>query len=211
MDRAASHVSKESILFLEEEKIEYVLIPSGLTPECQPLDISVNKIFKDNVKYFFEKDRLFYDNLEKKIKLKQARLNIIDYITRVWYDDNIITSNIIFNGFKKAGLINNVYTTSEEDKINKIYEYDLYNDIIDVEDDLGNSLNINPNLLGKNLDSEDENSEDEIDTEKDNFDEDGKVKNDNSNQESFDYKKELNNFENKFCFDNSSKMDIDSD
>ena len=59
-----------------------------------------------------------FDNLEKKTKLKQARLNIIDYITRVWYDDNIITPSIISNGFKKAGLINNVYTTSEEDKIN---------------------------------------------------------------------------------------------
>ena len=71
-------------------------------------------------------------------------------------------------------------------------------------------MNINPNFLEKNLDSEDENSEDEIDAEKDIFDEDDKVKNDNSNQESFDYKKEWNNFENKFCYDNSSKMDIDS-
>ena len=138
-------------------------------------------------------------------------LNILNYIPRVWYDDNIITPNIISNGFIKAGIINNVYTNSEEDKINNIYEYDLYNDIINIEDDLGISLNINQNLLEKNIDSEDENSEEEIDTEKDIFDGDDKVKNDNYNQESFDYKKELNNFENKFHFYYSSKMDIDSD
>lgn len=188
-----------------------MLIPTSLTPECQQLDIYVNKAFKDNVKYFFEKDRLFYDDLHNKIKLKQARLNIIDYITRVWYDDNIITSSIISNRFKKAGIINNVYTTSEEDKIRKIYEYDLYKDIINIEDDLGISLNINPNDLEINLDSEDENLEIGIDTEKKILDEDDKMKNDNFNQESFDYKKTLNDLENNFSLDNSSKMDLDSD
>ena len=27
-----------------------MLIPAGMTPECQPLDISVNKVFKNNIK-----------------------------------------------------------------------------------------------------------------------------------------------------------------
>ena len=49
------------------------------------------------------------------------------------------------------------------------------------------------------------------DTEKKILDEDNKVKNDNFNQESFDYKKTLNDLENKFSFKNSSKMNIDSD
>ena len=109
----------------------------------------MNKVFKDNVKYFFEKDRLFYDNMNNIIKLKQSRLNIIDYIIRVLYDKNIITPSFISNGFKKAGINNNVYTTFEEDKIRNIYEYDLYSDIIDIEDYLGISLNINPNDLEK--------------------------------------------------------------
>ena len=77
------------------------------------LDKYVNKLFKDNAEYFFEKDRLFYDNLDNKIKLKKARLNSIDYFTRVWYDDNIIKPSIIYNGFKKAGIINNDYSISE--------------------------------------------------------------------------------------------------
>ena len=102
---------------------------------------------------FLKKDRLFHDNLDNKIKLKQPKLNIIDYITREWHDDNIITPNIISNGFKKEGIINNVYTASEEDKIKEIYEYDLYHDIINIEDDLGISLNINPNDLEKHFDT----------------------------------------------------------
>ena len=72
--------------------------PSGLSPECQPLGISVNEIFKDNVKYL---DRLFYDSLEKKTKLKQTRLSVVDCVTRICHNDNIITISIISNGFKK--------------------------------------------------------------------------------------------------------------
>lgn len=51
-----------------------------MTPECQPLDISFNKKFKDNIKYLFEENRLFINNLNVKIKLNTARLNLIDYI-----------------------------------------------------------------------------------------------------------------------------------
>ena len=52
MDKASSHISKESINFLVENNITYNLIPSGLTPILQPLDISINKVFKDSIKNF---------------------------------------------------------------------------------------------------------------------------------------------------------------
>ena len=105
MDKASSHISKDSLSILEEKKINYVLIPGGLTSECQPLDISVNKIFKDNLKLRFEKERLLYDILNNKIKLKSLRINLLDYINQVWYDNTIITKNIIEKGFEKAGII----------------------------------------------------------------------------------------------------------
>ena len=96
-----------------------------MTQAYQPLDISVNKVFKDNVKFLFKKDKLFYDNINPKIKLKQARLNLVNYIYEIWYNDAIITKNIIINSFNKAGIINQFYTTSEEDKITEIYRYDI--------------------------------------------------------------------------------------
>lgn len=68
MDKASSHISKESLSFLKENNIEFILIPAGMTPHCQPLDISVNKVFKDNVKLLFEKDRLDYEGVNNQIK-----------------------------------------------------------------------------------------------------------------------------------------------
>ena len=165
MDKASSHISKESLSFLKENNIEFILIPAGMTPQCQPLDISVNKLFKDNVKLLFEKDRLDYEGVNNQIKLKQARLNLIDYINRVLSNDQVITKDIIINGFNKAGLINIFYTTSEEDKIRESYNYDIFNDVYELEDDLGKELNVDPNELEEKF-CEDENSEEGLDNEK---------------------------------------------
>jgi len=33
-----------------------------MIPECQPLDVSVNKLFKDSIKYKFELNRIDLDN-----------------------------------------------------------------------------------------------------------------------------------------------------
>ena len=147
MDKAASHISKDSVVFLGANKVNYVFIPSGMTPACQSLDISVNKIFKDNVKFLFEKERLYYDNINPKIKLKQARLNLVNYIYEVWYNDTIITKNIIINCFNKAGIINQFYTTSEEDKITELYRYDILDKDNEILDDLGDELKLNPDEI----------------------------------------------------------------
>ena len=80
MDKASVHVSEESISILDKNNISYIIIPPCMTSECQPLDISVNKLFKDSVKFEFELSRINLDNLNGKIKLKTARLNIIENI-----------------------------------------------------------------------------------------------------------------------------------
>ena len=78
-----------------------------MTPECQPLDISINKKFKDNIKYLFEENRLFFNNLNAKIKLNTERLNLIDYIYKVWYNPVIIIKEDIKKGFEYSGIIGN--------------------------------------------------------------------------------------------------------
>ena len=58
-DMASSHISESSLDLIKKLNINYLTIPSGMTSYCQPLDISVNKIFKDNKRILFEKNRLF--------------------------------------------------------------------------------------------------------------------------------------------------------
>ena len=112
-----------------------------MTPELQPLDISVNKIFKDNIKLRFEEQRICYDKLNPKVKLAIARLNLIDYIYNIWKNDNIISRDIIINGFKHACLINNYYLSNEEERINDLNTYNLINeDKNDIIDDLGQEI-----------------------------------------------------------------------
>ena len=41
-----------------------------MTSLLQPMELSLNKIFKDNISYLFEKDRLLYDNIMPKHKLQ---------------------------------------------------------------------------------------------------------------------------------------------
>ena len=79
------------------------------------MDLSINKIFKDQNRYLFEKDRLLYDNIISKNKLQTARINILNYINETWNNKEQINVTIIINGFKKGGLIGNSYISVEEE------------------------------------------------------------------------------------------------
>lgn len=98
IDKASTHASDDSLELLKNNNINYYLIPSGMTSLVQPMGLSVNKIFKDNIRYLFEKDRLLYDNILPKIKLETARLNILTYINEIWNNKEPINASIIING-----------------------------------------------------------------------------------------------------------------
>ena len=102
INKASSHSSDDSLEILYNMNINYLLIPSDMTSILQPMDLSVNKVFKDNIRYSFEKDWLLYDNIMPKNKLEISRLNIINYVNNIWNNINPINKNIIINGFEKA-------------------------------------------------------------------------------------------------------------
>ena len=72
----------------------------------------------------------------------------------MWYNDTIIAKNILINGFNKAGIINQFYTTSEEDKITELYRYDILNKDNEILDDLGDELNLNPDEINDEKEKE---------------------------------------------------------
>ena len=101
LDKASSHSFDDSLELLKKSKINYILIPSGMTPILQLMDISINKVFKDNIRFLFEKDRPLLDNIIPKIKLQTALTNVLNYIDNIWNKEEPINKNIVKNGFKK--------------------------------------------------------------------------------------------------------------
>lgn len=77
----------------------------------------------------------------------------MNHIKDVWYNDNIITNNIIINSFTKAGITGNLYLSNEDEKIisNCIYDIGI-NKEMEILDDLGDELDKNgyPNEINKN-------------------------------------------------------------
>lgn len=109
------------------------------------------------------------------------------------------------DGFKKTGLIKIFYKISEEERIRYLYSFDLYNDIYVIHDDLGNELKINENELEDNS-LEDDNCDEEKDDENYFFEDDSI-----SNKKTNDFKDMLNDLELKYSFNNSDKMELDTD
>ena len=50
MDLVTIHLSQHILDLFKENKSNYVLIPPGATRYLQPLDLSINKPFKDNMR-----------------------------------------------------------------------------------------------------------------------------------------------------------------
>ena len=124
MDKAPSHIYRSR--YLEKKNKNYVFIPGGLTRYLQPLDIGINKNFKDHLKNLYlenladnikfddtssEKELALlkkYENIfgdEKKPTLLDAqRLNIINWVMEVWWNDDKIKPSAIINSFNKAAI-----------------------------------------------------------------------------------------------------------
>ena len=104
MDKATSHWH-EDILNKYQTDFNFIcFIPAELTRYFLPLDASVNKLFKTALKekyinFFFEKGD---DNQ------KISRSKIIEFICSVWYDNNIITRDIIYNSFRCTVIANKI-------------------------------------------------------------------------------------------------------
>ena len=124
IDKDTSHVSSESSDYFKKNNIGFSLIPPGTASLLQPLDLSVNKIFKDHIRLLFEQNRLLYDNINPRIKLNTWRIDVLTYINKVWNDESYIRKETIVNGFKKEGIVGNSYYSLEEESTTDNYLFD---------------------------------------------------------------------------------------
>ena len=116
LDKAPIHTSEEVIKYYKKGNKKLVFIPSGLNPVLQPLEITVNKLFKNGIKYLYIQHMIKNGKAEK---LKLKRKDLIQWIFEVWYNESIITSNCIINTFKSTGISNNI--NGKEDYLIKAY------------------------------------------------------------------------------------------
>jgi len=79
-------------------------IPGGYTWKLQPLDVGVNKPFKDHMRQEYD-DFMWdqYDTPDAERK-KVERINVGFWVNKVWYDDEKITKETIQKSFKRCGI-----------------------------------------------------------------------------------------------------------
>ena len=141
-DRAPSHKSIQIKQLLLKNNVSGILIPLGFTRFLQPFDVSINKPFKtyfikkfiefqlDNLNLYGNKnninDNMFRNNIQQNKEVTEKEP--IDWLYNKWYDESLISKEIIYNSFKYCGISNSL-DGCEDDIFNwptdKEFESDL--------------------------------------------------------------------------------------
>jgi hypothetical protein len=109
-----AHHTQPVLEKLLKDNIEVIFIPPNCTSELQPLDLSVNKPLKDNLKAKFSEWYADQVNcqLEKGIPINGVEIDMHTSVLKPkgvnWvlhaYDSILSNPSIIHNGFMKAGI-----------------------------------------------------------------------------------------------------------
>ena len=102
LDKASMHKIPSVIKNIDQYDTEIKFIPSGMTRILQPLDVVINKPFKDLLrkKYVEYSISINCDNA------KVSYSKIIDWIANIWWNEDQITSTFIKSCFRIIGLAN---------------------------------------------------------------------------------------------------------
>ena len=65
MDSAPSHITEDIFCKFDNYNSQYRLVPPGLTSYCQPLDLCINKPFKDLIKKKYREFLIDTNNTKK--------------------------------------------------------------------------------------------------------------------------------------------------
>ena len=165
LDMASSHIHPKVIEYLNDNDIDFVVIPPGFTRYLQPLDIYVNKEFKSNLKNKYI-NHLTHNNLFiKNEEFSVEKELMIQWVLEIWNSNDIIEKDTINKVFKKAG-ISNKLDGSEDDlfiypdeiintnKSKDNYSEELINDIEENDSNNSNSDSEDDPYFASDIDSD---------------------------------------------------------
>ncbi|GBC08015.1 hypothetical protein RclHR1_07860009 [Rhizophagus clarus] len=129
-DSFRGHLEESVKQKFKENHVELAVIPGGLTSICQPLDVAINKPFKDNLRrewyHWMNNGGAGYTPAGN---LRRAKISeVCGWVKRSW---NNVSEEIIIRAFKKCG-ISNALDGTEDDEI--------YREIDEVLDEIQNEM-----------------------------------------------------------------------
>ena len=129
LDKASSHITQNILDSFKSNNQYLSFVPAGLTRFIQPLDVVVNKPFKDSLRKVY----LEYCSQLNDSSVKITREKMIEFICNIWYNPNVITSEMIIKSFKCTGII---YSPNQDS--NTFTAWNKMNEEIGlISDDLG--------------------------------------------------------------------------
>ena len=146
MDRARSHFSNEISDIFEKNNSKFILIPPGMTRFVQPLDVCINKPFKDAMRKAYTE----YE-IKKGMQNKPSHEDLVSRLENVWYDPNLLTSEMIKKSFKICGISNSL--DGSEDNFFKWPKEINPSDLNEIENDSNyNQINLDEPVEMENED-----------------------------------------------------------
>ena len=127
LDKASSHIKEEVIEKRTGNLMDISILPGGTTSIMKPLDISINKKFKNYIR-----EKYINHCFKNNVTFSKVNKNDINWICETWYNETIITKNVIISSFKVCRLSNK--TDGSEDKLIKYFDF-LKNKIDDINDE----------------------------------------------------------------------------
>jgi len=118
-DSFRGHLEESVKKKFHDSNIDLAVIPGGLTSICQPLDVAINKLFKDNL---CKEWHLWIANggagKTAAGNLRHAKYSdVCNWVKRSWEN---ISSEIIINSFVNCGITELLDSDSEELEISDI-------------------------------------------------------------------------------------------
>lgn len=113
LDAFRGHLTSEVKSALMEGGTDLVIVPGGMTSILQPLDVSVNKSFKDNIRKEYEEWVRSDDRTRTPTgKIKRAPLSTVaQWISNSWKN---VSNDIVRKSFQKCAISNSLDGTEDD-------------------------------------------------------------------------------------------------